>query len=496
MQVVGAQWLMGSLSDDPLQVALIQTAVTLPALVVGLPAGAVGDILDRRRLLLATQTFMLAAAALLAALTAAGLATPWVLLALIFAIGLGQALTAPSWQALQPELVSRAEIPQAAALGSVSMNMARAVGPALGGALVATAGPAAVFAINAASFLGILGVLAWWRRPTEERALGAEHFRAAVRAGIRYARSSPRLRNVLVRLGLFAVFASGLWALLPVVAREGLGLGAGGYGLLLGGVGVGAILGAFVLPPARGLLSVNQLVAVASLAFALGCLCLAWLPSLPLVAAALILVGMAWITVLASLNGSAQNVLPAWVRSRGMALYQLVLQGGQALGAVAWGLLAQRSDARVAFAVIAGGLATGVVGAWRWPLRPLGDLDLRLYSAGDPPFVALDPRPDAGPVLVTVEYRVRLEDQEAFKAAMHRVGRTRRRTGAERWGLFQDGTDPEILLETFLVPTWEEHLRQHLERTTVADRLYAEQARSYQVEGTEPRVRHLFFAYD
>ena len=277
------------------------------------------------------------------------------------------------------------------------------------------------------------------------------------------------------------------------MARDLLGLGPGGYGLLLAGVGAGAILGAAALPRARALLSVNGVVAGASLAFALACLGIAWLRSLPLVAGSLMLAGTAWITALASLNGAAQSVLPGWVRSRGMALYQLVLQGGQALGAAAWGLLAQRSDSRLAFTVMAAGLGAGLLAAARWPLRPSGDLDLRLYASGEPA-VVLDPRPGAGPVLVTVEYRVAVEDQAAFRAVMRKVGRARRRTGAERWGLFQDGADPELLVETFLVPTWEEHLRQHAERMTVTDRRSAEEARSFMVEGREPRVRHLFFA--
>src|SRR4051794_41352042 len=243
MQTVGAQWLMGDLTHDPLMVALVQTATSLPVFLFGFPAGAVGDIFDRRRVLLVSQAFMLVAAAVLAWLTFSGDTTPWVLLGLTFAIGAGRALTAPSWQAIQPQLVGRRLIPQAAALGAASVNVARAAGPALGGALVAAAGAAWVFGINAVSFLGVLAVLVLWRRERVEKALGPEHVRAALHAGTRYVRSSPRMKAILWRSAAFVLFASAMWALLPVVARSELHLGSGGYGLLLAAVGVGAVAG-------------------------------------------------------------------------------------------------------------------------------------------------------------------------------------------------------------------------------------------------------------
>ncbi|MEA2459391.1 MAG: hypothetical protein QOC95_2363, partial [Thermoleophilaceae bacterium] len=224
MQTVGAQWLMGDLTHDPLQVALIQTATSLPVFLFGFPAGALGDVFDRRRLLLVSQAFMLVAAAVLATLTFSGDVTPWVLLALTFAVGTGRALTAPSWQAIQPQLVGRKLIPQAAALGAASVNVARAIGPALGGGLVAAAGAQWVFGLNAVSFLGVLAVLVLWRRERVEKPLGPEHVRSALRAGTRYVRSSPRMKAILARSAVFVVFASAMWALLPIVARSELGL--------------------------------------------------------------------------------------------------------------------------------------------------------------------------------------------------------------------------------------------------------------------------------
>src|SRR4051812_2302155 len=493
MQTVAAQWLMGSLSSDPLLVALIQTAMTLPIFLIGFPAGALGDIFDRRRLLLVSQTFMLLSAGLLALLTLGDQTTPAVLLALTFALGLGQALTAPSWQAIQPQLVGRELIPQAAALGATSMNLARAVGPAGGGALVAAAGPEWVFTINAISFLGVLAVIARWKREAPAKVLGPEHVGSALRAGIRFVRSSPRTRTVLIRAFTFVLFATGLWALLPVVARSHLGLTSGGYGLLLGAVGLGAVTAAWTLPRARARWSLNRVVIVASLAFAGAMLVLAWVDVVALVALALVVAGYCWIAVISSLNASTQLVLPDWVRSRGLGVYLLAIQGGQALGAVIWGVVASSFSTDVALSVVAGGLAFGLPVARRWPLRT-GAIDVTPSQHWPEPELAWEPEPAHGPVLVSVEYEVPSENAEAFRSAMQWVGRARRRTGAERWGVFQDGADPEKFVEAYVVPTWEEHLRQHHQRYTRSDQLYEQRANALVREGTVPVVRHLFFA--
>ena len=495
MQVVGAQWLMGSLTDDPLLVALIQTAMTLPIFLVGFPAGALGDVFDRRRVLLLSQSFMLVTAGLLAALTLSGDVTPWVLLTLTFALGLGQALTAPSWQAIQPQLVGRELIPQASALGATSMNLARAVGPALGGALVAAAGPEWVFALNAISFLAVLAVLVAWRREPHAKVLGPEHIGSALRAGLRFVRSSPRMRTTMIRVFAYIFFGSAVWALLPVVARSGLGLGSGGYGLLLGAVGLGAVIGAATLPRARARWPLDRVVVGAALAHAAAAAVVAWVDVVAVVAVALVATGYAWIAVLGSLNASAQVVLPEWVRSRGMGIYLLVLQGGQALGALLFGLVATHFSTRTALTAVAAGLAAGPGVARRWPLRT-GAIDVR--PSEEPvlqPEIAIDPDPGQGPVLVTVSYCVPVENADAFRNEMKRVGRSRRRSGAERWGLFQDGADPERFLEAYVVPTWEEHMRQTQERYTRSDQGYEERARALVKEGTVPNVDHLFFAY-
>lgn len=495
MQTVGAQWLMGDLGGGPLQVALVQTATSLPIFLLVLPAGALGDILDRRRLLIASQATMFVSAALLAVLTASEAMTPLLLLSLTFAIGAGQALAIPCWRAIQPELVSRAEIPQATLLSSASFNVARAAGPAIGGLLIATVGAQANFAVNALSFLGTLGALALWKRPPDQRALGAEHFGAAIGAGARFVRSAPLLRIVLWRSTLFMLFASAVWALLPTVARGPLGLGADGYGLLYGSVGLGAVAGAFVLPRLRERVGVNVLVSGASVAFAATCLVVGLVSSTGAVAAALVLAGLAWIAVRSSLLASAQVLLPDWTRARGLAFYTLTFMGAQALGSVVWGALAGLTDIGTAFTVAAAGLLLGpLLGQGRLRLTAT-DLDLRPAPAWSEPHLVLDPVPGAGPVLVTIEWRVRVRDAAAFAEAMRPVERARRQTGASRWGLYRDAEDPECFLETFTVATWLEHQRQHAERLTVRDEELESRARALTLEGDPPRVRRLLSAH-
>jgi MFS family permease len=491
-QTVGAQWLMGDLGGGPLQIALVQTATTLPVFLLVLPAGALGDILDRRRLLLVGQSLMLCGAAGLAVLTAADATTPDLLLALIGLVGVGQALSVPCFQAIQPELVERHEIPQAALLNGANANVARAVGPALGGVLVAAIGPAATFGLNAVSFVGVLLVLVVWRRPPDHRPLGAEHVRGAIRAGARYVRSAPKFAAVLERSALFMLFASGLWALLPAVARGPLDLGPGGYGLLLASLGAGAVAGAFAVPRLRHRVSANALVTGATLAYAAGMLAVGLLDSAELVLVVLAVVGLAWIAVQSTLNAAAQTLLPDWTRARALAYFQLVFMGGQALGAVVWGTVAVEASLRTAFVAQACGLVlVATLGVW----RVLHNAELDVRAAQFWPEHDLEADPEAGPVLVTVEWPVAPGREAAFATAMEPVGRSRRRTGATLWGLFQDAEDPAVFLETFTVATWHEHLRQHLERGTMMDEYLESRARALLREGTVPQVRHLLWAY-
>ena len=496
MQTVGAQWLIVSLGGTAFTVSLVQTATTLPTFLIGLPAGALGDIFDRRKIMIGAQAFMLVCAAALGVLTVMDVIGIPSVLALTFGIGLGSALLRPSWQAVQPELVEREEIPQAAALNGVSMNMARAVGPAIGGVVVAVVNAGAVFIANAVSFVGVMGVLAWWKRPPQESALGAEHVTHAIETGVRFVRHSPRLRAVLTRTLSFCLFSSALWALLPVIAHSRLGLGSGGYGLLLGAVGIGAVAGAFVLAEARARWSPDHVVGAATIAFALVALTLAWSTSVPVVAAALVLGGLSWIAVLSSLNASAQIALPAWVRARGMATYLLVFQGGQALGSAGWGLIATHSSTSVALSIVAGGLLGALVlSSRRHKLTTSGTPDMTPVSHWTEPDLSLEPDPHR-PVLITVEYRVPEANHSKFRDEMQRLGRSRRRTGAERWSLYQDAHDPDRFVENYLVGSWEEHIRQLAERQTALDIGIQQRVLSLTEDGKASPAQHLIFAYE
>src|SRR5207302_2156264 len=369
MQNVGAAWAITSLSPSPLMVALVQSATSLPVLVVGLPAGAVADIVDRRRLLLATQTWMLATSALLAVLAFADVMTATMLLALTFALGIGVAMNTPTWQAITAELVPSSELMRAVALNALPVNIGRAVGPALGGVLVAASGPALVFALNAVSFVAVLGVVYRWRREAPRALLPAERVIGATLAGIRYARHAPPLVAVLVRLGLFIVCASAFWALLPVITRRDLGLGAFGYGLLLGCLGVGAIAGAALLPRVKRRLPLDAVIGLATVMFAVMSALTAFWRFIPGLGIAMILGGVAWIAMMAGLNGSAQTAVPAWVRARALGIYLLVFQGGLGLGSVLWGFVAEHVGAPIALASSAGGALLGLAAIRRWPLR-------------------------------------------------------------------------------------------------------------------------------
>lgn len=490
MQGVAAAWLMTSLTSSPVLVALLTTMSSLPLFLVGLPAGALADMIDRRRLVIVAQVWMLVSAALLGVLAAVGWITPSLLLLLIFLLGLGGALSAPAWQAIVPDLVPRHELAPAVALNSAGFNLARAVGPAVGGLLIAATGPAAVFLLNAASFVGIIAVLYRWKPSQVVHAAPTERMGSALAAGIRFTRHSPPLRAVLVRTGSFILAASALWALLPVVANQRLGLSATGYGILLGSIGVGAIGGASVLPYLRERLSVDQIVIGLTLVFAAGMAALAYLDHLILLNLALVAVGVGWLTITSSFNVAAQTTVPAWVQARALGVYLLVFQGGFAGGSALWGLVADRLGDRTALLIATGVMVLGVLGAWRWPLPTGDEMDLSPSQHWPSPVLAWEPEPDAGPVLVTIEYHIAEPQQALFVQVMRDVQMLRLRDGASRWDLFRDAAEPDRFIETFEVNTWAEHLRQH-ERVTMTDQGVEARALALQQPGTVPIVSHL-----
>jgi MFS family permease/quinol monooxygenase YgiN len=490
MQDVGESWLMTSLTTSPVLVALVETAGSLPVVLVALPAGALADVVDRRRLLLVMQSWMCVAAATMGVLALMGQMTPARLLSLTFLLGVGTAMSNPAWQAITPELVPAAELPAAIALSGVGINIARAFGPALGGLIVAASGAWAVFFLNAASFIAIMVVVYRWQPAPRRSKLPPEDIIGAMRTGTRYLRHSPELQTVLVRSGIFVVCASALWALLAQQARRGLGLGSFGYGVLLGCIGLGAIVGASLLPKVRERLSMNELVAAGTVVFALTTVSLAYVHSFAVLAVALAAGGVAWIAVLSSLNISAQTVTPSWVRARVMAVYLLVFMGGLAAGSAVWGFAAARVGVSTALLFAAVGLLIGLVATWRY--RLVGDENLSLTPSRHwpEPVVLIDAEPTEGPAVTLIEYRIDPKTAEEFLQAMKEMRRIRQRDGAIRWNLLRDTADPQRYIESFVTESWAEHLRQH-ERVTAEDREAEQRARAFHLGPEPPRITHL-----
>jgi MFS family permease len=493
MQNVGGAWLMTELTPSPVLIALMQTATSLPIFLAGLPAGALADLVDRRRLLLLAQAWMLLMAGVLGGLTIVGLVNPWVLLTFTFALGLGSAFTAPAWQAIIPEIARGPRMPAAVALESAGFNIARAVGPAAGGLVVAWLGPGANFLLNAASFLATIVVLYRWKRAHRTSPLPGERLVSATRTGLRYATHATELRRVLVRTAAFIICASALWALLPLVARREIGLSSGGYGLLLGSIGAGAVAGAGLLPHLRDRLSADVRVAAASVVFSVATLALGFVRDLAVLSAMMIAAGVSWMVVTSGLNVAVQACAPTWVKARALATYLLVFQGTLAAGSLLWGFAADRLGDPLTLAVAAIVLVVAIAATWRWRLDASERVDLTPTNLLPEPNLADAPGPEEGPVLVTAEYCVELDKAGEFVVTMRELGRLRRRDGAMQWGLFRDPARPGRYVESFVVESWAEYLRE-MKRATIADRAVDEHARGFLVDGEYPTVTHLVAA--
>jgi MFS family permease len=380
MQTVGAQWFLIERKASPTVIALVQTASLTPTMLLALFAGALADRIDRRRLLIAVQVYAAVATAVLTALAVAGVLDAVSLLVLLFAIGCGAALTTPAWEAIQPELVPREQFRSAASLGGVAVDAARAIGPPIAGLLVAAAGAAAVFAINAVSFVAVIGALLAWKRTPSAPVTEHEPLGQSVLAGIRYFSDSRNMRRLLVRAALFAFPASALWALLPVVASQQFHLRAIGYGEVLGTVGVGAVIGALLMTRLSAMLSTNALLALAALVAAAGLLAAAYLP-LGVATVLLMLAGVAWIATLTTLTVAAQTALPQSMRARGLAMYLVVLIGSQALGSLVWGLVASNFGLIASLTASAVLLVVAAASVGVLPLLPETDGEKRGHLA-------------------------------------------------------------------------------------------------------------------
>jgi MFS family permease len=486
---VAAAWIMAETTGSPLMVAAVQSATTLPLVLLAIVAGTLADIVDRRRYLIIAQLWMFIVASILAVLAHSGQLGPWLLVALTFTLGVGAAMAMPAQQATTPELVPRALLGPAVALGSLSMNIARAIGPALGGIIVAQAGATWAFAINALSFLGVVLALLLWRRETGVSRLPPESFGLALRAGLRYAGQATVLQAVLVKAACFFIFASALTALLPIVVRQQLQASAGTYGLLLGCIGVGAISGAMLLPRLRRRANSDRVFLLASLAYAACMSGVALLRDVRLLYLICLLNGFAWICVLSSLQIAAQVSVPAWVRARALSLYIVVFSAGMAAGSLGWGVLAQLQSTSAALLVAAAGAALAALLTRGFRLGSTGQADVTPSGHWPQPLLGAEVESERGPVLVTIEYQVPEASRAAFLALLRELGRSRRRDGALQWGLAEDTAQPGSCMEYFIAASWLEHLRQH-ERVTGEEQRLQQAVRALLLPGTQPLVRH------
>lgn len=487
IQSVGAAWMMVALAASAQMVTLVQASTTLPIVMLALLAGALADAYDQRRLMIIAQVFMLLVSTALAVTAWLGLLTPWLLLLFTFLIGCGGALNAPAWQASVGVMVPRQDVPTAIALNSMGFNLARSVGPAIGGLIVAVAGAAVAFAINALSYLGLVYVLLGWRKEPEQRALPREPLGQAMMSGVRYVSMSPNISSALVRGLVTGVGASSVIALLPLIARDLVGGGPATFGLLLGAFGAGAVLGAFWSHRLRIAHENERVVRFALAGSALGIAVSAFSSWLLLSMAAMILCGLGWVLIVSLLNATVQLSAPRWVVARALSLYQMATFSGMAAGAWLWG--AVTDSAGIATALLAGAvvqLACLVLG-FRLPLPETEDMRLDLRGFREPK-TAVPVQGRTGPIVITIEYRIAPEDTYAFLGAMAERRQVRLRNGARRWTLLRDLADAEVWLERYHCPTWTEYLR-HNSRFTTDDGLVGERIRALHRGPGKPLVR-------
>lgn len=488
VQAVGAAWMMTSLTASQSMVALVQGSVTLPIMIFSLMAGVFADNFDRRRVMLIAQGFMFVVSVALTALAFGGLLTPWLLLAFTFLIGCGTALHNPSWQATMGDIVSRDELPAAVSLNSMGFNLMRSVGPAAGGAIVALAGAATAFAVNALSYIAIIVALTRWQAPVPDRRLPREAFGSAFVAGLRYVAMSPNLQRVILRGAVFGFSAVAILALLPLVVRDLLLGTASTYGIMLGCFGVGAVGGALANARLRARFENEHIVRGAFLGFALCSLVLAFGTHVVWSGAALLLAGGCWVLAMSMFNVTIQLSTPRWVVGRALALYQTGAFGGMTAGSWAWGELSEYSTLPWALATAVAVLVFGALAGFRVPLPEFGLLNLDPLNRFREPDLRLDLTYRSGPVMIMVDYDIDHEDVPEFLSLMNRRRRIRIRDGARQWALLRDMENPESWSESYHVPTWVEYIR-HNERRTQADAEVADRLRELH-RGPEPPKVH------
>lgn len=490
IQSVGAAWMMTAMVGSPSMVAGVQAINALPFMLLALLAGAVADSLDRRRVMLTAQCFMLTVSATLCLFAWQGWLNPWLLLGFTFLLGCGMAMNGPAQQATIGDIIRREQMSTAVAFNSAGFNLSRSVGPAIGGAIVAVAGGAAAFLVNTLSYLGLITVLWRWRPNHPPRLLPREGLLVALGAGLRYVAMSPNLRTVMLRGSAFGLTANALPALMPIVARDLIKGGPVIYGLLLGSFGVGAVLGGLGSVRMRRYLSTEGVMRLATLSLATGTAVAALSTYAPLTMAALLLAGAAWVAALSTLNVTIQLASPRWVVARALSIYQMTTFGGMAVGAWALGVVADHQG--VACGLLAGAgvqLAVMLLGLFL-PLPRVDNLNLDPLARWEEPETAVPLDPRSGPVVITIEYRIEPKDVVAFLAAMTERRRIRRRDGARGWTLLRDLHEPELWIERYHVATWLDYIR-HNQRRTHADAENIARLQALQKEGEPLRVRRM-----
>ena len=489
MHDVGAGWLMTTLNPSPSVVTLVQAATTLPVFLFALFAGALADRLDKRRMLLFINLLLFVVVSTLALLIWQERMTPPLLILFTLMIGTGAAFMAPAWQAIVPQLVPRERLKPAIALNSLGINISRAIGPALAGILIVSAGLAMPFFLNAVSHLGIIIALLLWKQPDQPAKAHHGSLLSEMATGLRHVRHNPAMGATLVRAFAFFLFASAYWSLLPLIAKSVEGGGSTLYGTLMALIGTGAIAGALILPRLQGRFTSNQSVYIGTVGTILALLALALSPSPSVLMGAAFLGGLSWIAVLTSLNVSAQTALPDWIRARGLAVFLMVFFGSMALGSVFWGQLASATSISITLLVAASGLAFGGLVTRKFIIGQSEDQDLTSASAWPEAPILTDNQSSDHAAMITVEYQVRPEHQVAFLEAMNRFSKERLRDGATRWYLHQSVENPSFWLETFHVPSWADHLEQH-KRVTKSDIALQKDIKAFMDQGSEPIVKH------
>jgi MFS family permease len=487
MQATMAAWLMAVMTPSEIMVALVQTMSTAPAILFGLVAGALSDIVERRHILLATQISFLVGSVVLGFATLAGVMAPWALLVLTFLTGIGFTFYMPAQQASINELVDRRDVPKAVALGAVAMNVSRAIGPAIAGLLTAWIGSGDAFLACAVCFVGMIFVVRGW--PPQARALPGvpESLLTGIASGVRYVRHSSPMRAIVLRNFTFALCASSLYALLPVIARDQLHLGASGFGLLFGSFGAGAVVAALNIPGALGKHSLQRMVVAASLLWVISATLVAATEYTALAVVGAFGAGASWVGVFASLGAGTQSAAPAWVRARAVAMGFVTVQTALAAGSVLWGLIASWQGTRVAL-LAAAALFLVLLGLHRRVrVRLGGDKDIMLSDQVPALGIDDEPEPEDGPVLIQIEYRIDPADHDAFLRAVRAIGPVRRRNGANSWRVFRDLAEEGLFVERYIISSWAEYVRLR-SRMTVADRHIQQEIEKHQRQGVPVRV--------